>query len=43
MASNSDADFLISDADMEVLKHMERIADYGEFNGFPVFSGKPLA
>lgn len=25
------------------LKHMDRIADYGEFNIFPVFSGKPLA
>ena len=25
------------------LKHTDRIADYGEFNIFPVFSGKPLA
>lgn len=25
------------------LKRTDRIADYGEFNIFPVFSGKPLA
>ncbi len=43
MASNAAVDFTISDADMESLKHMDRIADYGEFNIFPVFSGKPLA
>ena len=43
MASNADVDFVISDADMETLKHMEHIADYGDFNIFPVFSGKPLA
>ena len=43
MASNAAVDFVISEADMETLKHMERIADYGSFNIFPVFSGKPLA
>ena len=43
MASNADVDFVISDADMEKLKHMEHIADYGDFDVFPVFSGKPLA
>ncbi len=43
MADNADVDFTISDDDMETLKHMERIADYGDFNVFPVFSGKPLA
>ncbi|WP_432627801.1 aldo/keto reductase [Brotaphodocola sp.] len=43
MASNADVDFVISDTDMEILKHMEHIADYGDFNMFPVFSGKPLA
>ncbi len=43
MASNADVDFVISDEDMETLKKMERIADYGEFSVFPVFSGKPLA
>ena len=43
MANNADVDFTISEVDMQALKNMERIADYGEFNGFPVFSGKPLA
>ena len=43
MASNADVDFVISDADMETLKTMRHIESYGEFNGFPVFSGKPLA
>lgn len=43
MADNADVDFTISQEDMETLKSMARIADYGEFNVFPVFSGKPLA
>ena len=43
MASNAAVDFTISSEDMETLKHTDRIADYGEFNIFPVFSGKPLA
>ena len=43
MASDADVDFVITAEDMEVLRHMEHIADYGEFNVFPVFSGKPLA
>lgn len=43
MANNADVNFTISEEDMETLKNMERIADYGEFNAFPVFSGKPLA
>ena len=43
MAANAAVDFSISEEDMEVLKHMERIADYGQFSIFPVFSGKPLA
>ena len=43
MADNADADFIIADDDMDALKHMEHIADYGDFNVFPVFSGKPLA
>ncbi len=43
MASNTDVDFIISEKDMRTLKNMERMADYGEFNAFPVFSGKPLA
>ena len=43
MESNADVDFAISKEDMETLKNMERIANYGEFSAFPVFSGKPLA
>ena len=42
MKSNADVDFVISEEDMQTLLHMERIADYGEFGIFPVFSGKPL-
>lgn len=40
MADNARVDFRISGADMEVLKHLEKIKDYGEFSFFPVFSGK---
>lgn len=43
MKSNADVDFTISEADMDVLMHMERLTDYGDYNVFPVFSGKPLA
>ena len=42
MKSNADVDFVISEEDMQTLLHMERIAGYGAFNVFPVFSGKPL-
>ena len=41
MADNAAVDFTISDADMDTLRRMERIADYGEFTRFAVFSGKP--
>jgi len=37
MKSNSEVDFTISAEDMEFLKKMERIKDYGEFSHFPVF------
>ena len=43
MASNAQVDFEISEADMETLRRMEHIADYGEFTHFPVFSGKQQA
>lgn len=43
MASNAAVDFTILSEDMETLKHTDRITDYGEFNIFPIFSGKPLA
>lgn len=40
MRDNAQVDFEISDADMDVLKQMEKIRDYGEFSGFPVYGGK---
>lgn len=43
MHSNAAIDFAISDENMETLRRVERLRDYGEFNIFPVFSGKPLA
>ena len=43
MKDNAAVDFIISDADMDAMVHMDRIQSYGDFNVFPVFSGKPLA
>ena len=43
MANNAAVDFVISDADMDTLTHMDKIKDYGEFSFFPVFSGKEQA
>ncbi|WP_054940635.1 aldo/keto reductase [Paenibacillus ihuae] len=40
MRNNAELDFIISDADMESLKHVEPIQDYGEHSFFPVFGGK---
>lgn len=40
MKVNGDVDFIISDKDMEILKHIERIKDYGKHSIFPVFGGK---
>lgn len=40
MKSNAELDFVISDADMETLKSMEQIKDYGEASMFPVYGGK---
>jgi diketogulonate reductase-like aldo/keto reductase len=40
MRDNTQVDFVISDADMELLKSMEHIKDYGEYSFFPVFNGK---
>lgn len=40
MRSNAQVDFVISDEDMERLKKLERIKDYGEASFFPVFGGK---
>lgn len=39
---NSAVDFQISPEDMQTLEAMEKIESYGEFDVFPVFSGKPL-
>lgn len=40
MKVNGDVDFIISDKDMEILKHVEKIKDYGKHSIFPVFGGK---
>ncbi|RDB31932.1 aldo/keto reductase [Exiguobacterium sp. RIT594] len=40
MKNNSELDFVISDADMETLKNITPIQDYGEHGFFPVFAGK---
>ena len=40
MRDNAKVDFMISDSDMEKLKTVERIKNYGEFSGFPVYGGK---
>ncbi|SDO77379.1 Aldo/keto reductase [Paenibacillus sp. yr247] len=40
MRINADLDFVISDADMETLKNVEAIQNYGEHSFFPVFGGK---
>lgn len=40
MKVNADVDFAISDEDMEILKHVEKIKDYGRHSIFPVFGGK---
>ncbi|MCW5910300.1 MAG: aldo/keto reductase [Cyclobacteriaceae bacterium] len=40
MKMNAEVDFVISESDMEILKNIEQIKDYGEFSMFPVFGGK---
>ncbi|MDQ6599013.1 aldo/keto reductase [Bacillus salipaludis] len=40
MRNNLELDFVISDADMETLKNVEHIQNYGEHSFFPVFGGK---
>ena len=40
MRTNADVDFVISDADMDILKHAEKIDNYGDSSFFPVFGGK---
>lgn len=40
MLDNAKVNFTISEADMELLKNIEHIRDYGEFGVFPVYGGK---
>lgn len=40
MQSNATLDFTVSDADMETLKNVEHIKDYGQHSFFPVYGGK---
>lgn len=40
MKTNADVDFVISDEDMDFLKNMEPIKDYGDAGMFPVYGGK---
>lgn len=39
MRINAELDFVINDADMETLKNVEHIQNYGEHSFFPVFGG----
>lgn len=43
MASNANVNFKISAEDMKLLQDMKKIESYGDFDMFPVYSGKPLA
>jgi diketogulonate reductase-like aldo/keto reductase len=40
MKNNAAVDFVISDEDMDFLKNMEQIKDYGDASMFPVYGGK---
>lgn len=40
MKQNSEIDFVISDEDMDTLKHLDKMEDYGEFGVFPVYGGR---
>lgn len=40
MKTNADVDFIISDADMQTLKTVKHIENYGDHSFFPVFGGK---
>lgn len=40
MRSNAAVDFKISDSDLDVLRNIERITNYGEASQFPVYGGK---
>jgi len=40
MKNNADVDFVISEADMDVLNNLPQIENYGEASMFPVYGGK---
>ena len=40
LANNAEVDFQISAADMDTLRHAEKIHDYGEASLFPVYGGR---
>ena len=40
MKTNAEVDFVISGEDMEILKKVEKIDNYGDSSFFPVFGGK---
>lgn len=40
MKNNAEADFVISEEDMEFLRNIQQIKDYGEASLFPVYAGK---
>ncbi len=40
MKDNADVDFVISEADMDTLKNVEQIEDYGDASMMPVYGGK---
>lgn len=40
MKNNADVDFTISDEDLELLKNIETIKDYGDASIFPVYGGE---
>ena len=40
MKSNAEVDFTISDEDMDFLKNIDQIKDYGQASIFPVYGGK---
>ena len=43
MKDNPDVNFVSSKSDMEALNRTKPVESYGEFDVFPVFSGKPVA
>ncbi|WP_278236702.1 aldo/keto reductase [Isoptericola sp. AK164] len=40
MRNNADLDFVISDEDMDTLRHVDRIEDYGDASVMPVYGGQ---